>query len=159
VTWTRCFAGALFLIVELLFMVSFEFLGPALTSDPGGAGMISNILRIVLVIWPWAIDRLSSLLSGSTLPRAIYLFIPLKPALELLQTGYGSRDLFNFFVTIAFTFFLSIAVLLFSGFVLAHTWREDENTLARFRPLRWLFERIRHSNRQWARLLKPRLET
>jgi hypothetical protein len=159
VSWDRCIAAAIFIVVEVIFLVAFEFVGAAITADPAGAGLISNITRGVLLFWPWVLDRLSSILAGKPLPNSIYLFSPFHAGLQIFR-GFGKHPEFaHFLLTCAFTVAICFAALFISGWILSHTWREEDHPINNFKPTRWLLNHFHRANRAWAETLRPRLET
>ena len=154
----RCIAAAIFIVVEVVFLIALEFLGPALTTDPAAAGLITIIATAILTLWPWALDRISLLLSGAAMPQWIYFFSPLSAFSQILRGFTNASEFRDFFLTCAIITTLSAAALLFSAWILSHTWREDDHPLLRFRAIRRLVQFARDSQRQWARILRPRIE-
>lgn len=156
--WQRCVAAALFLILEVIFVVAFEFVGAAITADSGLAGLISNIARGVLVFWPWVIDRIAQIFSGRPLPHGIYLFSPLQAGLRIFYDFGNAADFHEFFLCFIAVAAVSLAALLISSWILAHTWREEDHPLKRFRIIRESLNLIRRSQRNWAAQLRFELE-
>jgi hypothetical protein len=156
--WQRCVAAALFIVVEVIFLVAFEFVGAATTADPGLAGLISNIVRGVLIFWPWAIDRLAQVLSGHPAPQSFYLLSPLHAGIQIFEDFSSRRGFGDFLFTCIFVSVLSLGALLVSSWILTHTWREEDHPLKQLRPIRRVLDGMARSTRAWARQLRPELE-
>jgi hypothetical protein len=154
----RCIAAAIFIVLEIVFLIALEFLGPALTADPAGAGLITTVVTAVLSVWPWIIDRLSLLISGVGLPAWVYFFSPLNAFFQILRDFRNAAEFYDFLLNCLIVSAIAANVLLFSAWTLQHVWREEEHPLLRFKVFRRLLHMASHWQRDWAKIIRPQLE-
>lgn len=155
----RCIAAALFVVLEVIFLVALEFFGPAIASDPGAAGLITNIAIGVLALWPWVVDRISLVLAGSGLPRWIYSFSPVTAFLQVFKGFTRASQFREFLLTCGMVSAISLATLFLSAWILSETWREDDHPLLRFAAARRLVHLTRDWQRKWAKTIQLKIES
>jgi hypothetical protein len=82
----------------------------------------------------------------------------LQAGLRIFHDFGKPGDFYEFLTSFSAVCVLSLGGLLTSGWILAHTWREEDHPLKKFKVIRQSLNLIRLSQRRWAAELRPELE-